>query len=213
MGNVTGNPQAVGVASINGMTGAVQIGANNLFAGSRDVIAGPAYGATLTSETGVTVPEWGAADAIRIYGKSGTSSTGVAAFGPKINTRYKPTEKYVLSMYVKNDSDVTIYVGGNFPSSTIAIEPHSLVRYSRVCNGYDAPAQFGFSVSAIGDAYDITYWHPQLIRGTVDMPWSEDQYDLLARIAALEAKVGAASDPPLVDGPEIMDGTGGGGKS
>lgn len=158
----------------------LEIGGRNYFPNSANMEFNPYGGATLNTEKNITVSEWGATDAIRVYGTSGTDRltlyqsyiappvSGVSPPGVSI-----PGISYVNSIWVKNNHSTNIIIVDNNLGSIeiVTAGEQKRVILTDTGNGKNY-VQFRFSVSAVGDAFDITYWHPQVEIGNKATDWT-----------------------------------------
>lgn len=119
-------------------------------------------GSTVSRTEGVSVPEWGATDAIRhvVSGGNGgtvgaTMSTGVLV---KANT------KYVHSVYIKNQGTTKIRLNNNL-SQAIDVDPGETKRVIFNPAGSatgNASKQFVLYRTNASDVQDFILWHPKI---------------------------------------------------
>ena len=133
-------------------------------------------GATMTTESDVTVEEWGCNDAFRIHGKAGDS---LNIFGILGNI-YAPSQlsitdkDYVFSVFVKNNGSYNnMLIGFNGLGNGVTVRPKEVKRVVQVCKGNGSNnVQFVVSSPIVGNYYDLTFWHPQIEYGTTVTDWS-----------------------------------------
>ena len=140
---------------------------------------------TITTETGITVSEWGTKNAFRTYGTCSTSTIfGVLATGSSSPTSASG-QAYVHSIYVKNNGGTAIYITSNGIGSSQIIQPGESKRAILYGTGNGSQyLQFNFTGSNLGDAFDVTYWRPKIEIGNKATDWTPAPED-----AANAAKV------------------------
>ena len=152
----------------------VSVGGRNLLLRSTTKKIETYSGATASFETGVAVPEWGATDAIRVYGTGGTSATFAVLIGVSTPSNISVDgENYVHSVYIKNNGSETLTITNNFIEKAKTVQPGEITRavIPGVGNGRNI-LQFNFATSVTGDAFDFTYWHPKIEIGTEVTDWT-----------------------------------------
>lgn len=139
---------------------------------------------------GVTVPEWGASDAVRFRTtNAGTSNTkaywNILTYNESMNN--KP---YTLSVYAKNNrTDQPVTVSSN-RFGGIQLQPNEIKRV--VISGATSTInhiQLNLSALIPGDYVDVTLWHPQLEEGDLPTSWSPSLNDINSRMDAAELKI------------------------
>lgn len=142
------------------------------------------HGGTMTIVRNVSVEEWNCDDAVRVYGKSGSTSTlfGLIDGVYAASTISIPDEKYVFSIFAKNNgSSNYIVFSPNSLAPNITIQPQETKRIVQVATGDGISfLQFAFYTNAIGNNYDITFWHPQIEYGNKVTDWSPAPEDIYA---------------------------------
>lgn len=185
-------------AEVNAKIDGIQIGGRNLLLGSENIRMIAVYGATINYETGIAITEWGADNAIRATGTGGTNT----AFGILANTPATISitgQKYIASIYVKNNGENTITVRFIMPGLVaIQILPGEVrkIEQAGVGNGVQG-LQFNLSTSTAGETFDLTYWHPKIEEGTIATAWTpapEDLDNALSSISASLDEIGADVD-------------------
>lgn len=131
-------------------------------------------GAQITFETGVAVTEWGATDAIRAYGTGGTNAIiGTMGGGLSVPDKSVNSEKYVHSIYIKNNASKTISITNNGLGVSYSLRPGAAEKVVLYGTGNGTQnLQINFSVPAAGDAFDFVYWHPKIEIGTEATNWT-----------------------------------------
>lgn len=159
----------------------VEVGGRNLLLKSETRMITAHSGATATDEYGVEVTEWNTTDAMRFYGTGGTSTIfgtigGTSNAGPS-----KTDQQYVASIYVKNNHATNpVTISANHMDSTfVTVQPLGVMRVVLVGvgNGWGYQ-QFNFKTAAVGDEFDITYWHPKLEVGNKPTDWTPAPEDM-----------------------------------
>lgn len=123
----------------------------------------PYLGSTMTRTTGVSVPEWGATNAVNIKVTKNPSTNGIFGTLAVSGVKYIYGQNYVHSIYVKNNGTKGIYVLNNMGrridvyagESKLLIFPTSYV-------AWDASMQFVFYSETAGDLPDITIWRAKI---------------------------------------------------
>ena len=167
-----------------------QTSINNLEIGGRNLILNSEtkkiskYKDTITTETGITVSEWGTKNAFRTYGTCSISTTfGILATGSSSPTSASG-QAYVHSIYVKNNGGTAIYITSNGIGSSQIIQPGESKRAILYGTGNGSQyLQFNFTGSNLGDAFDVTYWRPKIEIGNKATDWTPAPEDVDAGIA------------------------------
>lgn len=128
---------------------------------------------TITTETGITVSEWGTKNAFRTYGTCSINTTfGILAAGSSSPTS-AAGQAYVHSIYVKNDGKTPIIISNNNIGDSLTIQPGESKRAILYGTGNGLQyLQFNFTGSNLGDAFDVTYWHPKIEIGDKATDWT-----------------------------------------
>lgn len=149
----------------------LEVGGRNLLLGSATKKITPFRGAQMSFEDNVSVDEWGATDAIRAYGTGGTD----AVVGTIAGTVYQTTIpgcQYTHSIYIKNNSTKIIRVTNNIDKIQ-NVQPGEIARVviHDIGNG-TKNLLFTIRTPTAGDAFDFTYWRPQIEEGSVVTAWT-----------------------------------------
>lgn len=173
-------------ADIDGLA----IGGRNLFIGSATALPKAHSGATLNVEPDTTVAEWGASDAIRVYGTGGTS-TIVAAYTGSIGVRSQNRQQYVGSIYVKNNSsdNLMIYPNGIGTEKTVAGGASTRVIIDDIVGNGSKYLQLSFRTETEGDTFDFVFWHPKMETGNRATDWTPAPEDVDASISDVVSSV------------------------
>jgi len=159
----------------------LEIGGRNIVLNSNTrIVAG--YGSpTITHESNIVVSEWGATDAKRVYGKSGTNKIfGTLATGRDAYYALKNKE-YVFSIYIKNNhASNLLYISANGLTGTVSISSGESQRVIMKCAGNGTSyLSTTFQTSSTGIEYDFTYWHYQIEEGTIVSDWTPAPEDIV----------------------------------
>lgn len=130
---------------------------------SEEPMLTPYVGSTMTRTTGVSVPEWGATNAVNIKVTKNPSTNGIFGTLAVSGVEYIYGQNYVHSIYVKNNGTTGIYVLNNMGKridvyageSRLLVFPTSYVTW-------DASMQFVFYSATAGDLPDITIWRAKI---------------------------------------------------
>lgn len=163
---------------------------NNLEIGGRNLILKSEtkpiskYIDAITTQTGIKVSEWGTNNAIRSYGVCNSNKI----FGTLATGSSSPTsaagQAYVHSIYVKNNGETPIIISNNGIGGSRTIQPGESTRVILHGTGDNARyLQFVFFSSNLGDAFDVTYWHPKIEIGDKATDWTPAPEDVDAGIA------------------------------
>ena len=162
----------------------------NLLTGSENMKFALYGGTKATTESNISVPEWGATDATRIYGTGGaykivllkTLLSGVTVKGTS----------YTNSIYIKNNhatNSITVY---NNLGSRVTLNAGEAKRVvlTGVGNGIGG-LQYQLYTDTVGAEFDITYWHPKVEYGKVATDWSPapEDVNLLTLLASNPLKL------------------------
>ena len=142
------------------------------------------YKDAITTETGVEVSEWGTNNAIRSYGVCSSSTI----FGTLATGSSSPIsalgQAYVHSIYVKNNGETAIRINNNNLGDSLTIQSGESTRVILHGTGNGTHyLQFVFFSSNLGDAFDVTYWHPKIEIGNRATDWTPAPGDVDAGIA------------------------------
>ena len=178
-----------------------QTSINNLEIGGRNLILNSEtkeiskYKDTITTETGITVSEWGTKNAFRTYGTCSNSTTfGLLATGLS-SPRSASGQAYVHSIYVKNNGGTAIYIANNGIGGSQIIQPGESKRAILYGTGNGVQyLLFDFSSSNLGDAFDVTYWRPKIEIGNKATDWTPAPEDVDAGIANAQATADEAQE-------------------
>ena len=156
----------------------LEIGGRNLILNSKTKKISK-YKDTITTETGITVSEWGTKNAIRSYGVCSSSTIfGTLATGSSSPTSVSG-QAYVHSIYVKNNGGTAISISNNGLGGSRTIQPGESTRVIIYGTGNGTNyLQFVFNSSKLGDAVDIIYWHPKIEIGDKATDWTPAPEDV-----------------------------------
>ena len=140
--------------------------------------SGSGDGRTMSTQSGVSVSEWGCTDALRVYGKSGASSAlclliNNSTHGLTVDYTSVSGQKYTPSIYVKNNhSTNAMTINFNGLTTEQSINPNEVKRVilDATGNGHSS-LQFTISASGVNKDYDLTFWHPKIELGNIATPW------------------------------------------
>lgn len=183
---------------------------NNLEIGGRNLILKSEtkplnkYIDAITTQTGVEVSEWGTNKAIRSYGVCSSSTIfGTLATGAS-SPRAASGQAYVHSIYVKNNGETAIRINNNNLGDSLTIQPGESTRVILYGTGDGTHyLQFVFLSSNLGDAFDVTYWHPKIEIGDKATDWTPAPEDVQAEIDSIKKRVVIGDDSV-----DIVDSTG-----
>lgn len=119
-------------------------------------------GSTINLTEGVSVPEWGATDAIR-HVVSGGTNAGVSAT-MRAGGTVKAGVKYVHSAYIKNQGTTKVKISNNLGQS-IDVDPGETKRIIFNPSGSEngiAAKQFVLGRSNASDVQDFILWRPKI---------------------------------------------------
>lgn len=137
-------------------------------------------GGTLDITDNVFVDEWACDDAHRAVGTGGNSTTALLMIGTSQTTpAYLSGQKYVLSIYLKNNDSKNLIAGVNGTNDRETIAPGEAKRMVRYITGNGTTSiQFQIFVANVGDSYDFTWWHPKIEYGEVPTSWTPAPEDM-----------------------------------
>ncbi len=153
----------------------LQIGGRNLLQNSANMTFSTYGGATATTEKNITVPEWGATDAMRVYGVSGADTFTIynnAGFD------YLAGVYYTTSIYVKNNHSTNHFILLNNLGNAMTVYPGETKRAVLVGAGNGTHAVQIRIDTVPNSEFDITYWHPQIEEGNKATDWSPAPEDI-----------------------------------
>lgn len=161
----------------------LEIGGRNLILNSETKPISK-YIDAITTQTGIAVSEWSTNNAIRSYGVCNSNKI----FGTLATGSSSPTsvlgQTYVHSIYVKNNGKTPIIISNNGIGDSLTIQPGESTRVILHGTGDNARyLQFVFLSSNLGDALDVTYWHPKIEIGDKATDWTPAPEDVDAGIA------------------------------
>lgn len=119
-------------------------------------------GSTVSRTEGVSVPEWGATDAIRHVVSGG--SGGAIAASMSTGVLVKANVKYVHSVFIKNQGTTVIRISNNL-SQSIDIQPNEskrIVFNPASSAAGNASKQFVLYRLNSADVQDFILWHPKI---------------------------------------------------
>ena len=178
----------------------VQVGGRNLIINSTTRRVVPSgTGTIINHEDDVVVEEWNTSSAKRAHGVGGSSiSFAVFSANRKDTNTTKSGQKYVHSIYIKNNSNNILNVSnniGNFEQVPPGVAKRVIIH--GVGNGIQY-LQFVFSTTKAGESFDFTYWQPQIEEGNVATDWTPAPEDVEAAID--QAKRDAQNAQSTADG-------------
>ena len=136
----------------------------------------------ITTQTGVEVSEWGANNAIRLYGVC-SSSTIFGTLATGTSQKAASGQAYVYSIYVKNNGETAIRITNNNIGDSRTIQAGESTRVILYGTGNGTVyLQFVFIGSTLGDAFDVTYWRPKIEKGNKATDWTPAPEDVDAGI-------------------------------
>ena len=161
----SGEVSPTNIRAISGMSAisVVRCGKNIFKTSLKDAIK--AYNSTINSITeNVSVSEWGAKNAIKVVGGSGTSSIVLTVSS---GNKSIVGNRYTHSIYIKNNNSRNgIKVSNNGllnGTGDITIPAGSAKRIEISGDGNTGRGlQFNISTLTVGNTFDITLWHPQI---------------------------------------------------
>lgn len=168
------------------------IGGRNILRNSETAHWVPLNSPTVTFEDGVTVTEWGTNEAMRAYGTGGTTRAALQFLNvTQANAIYLANMTYTMSVYLKNNHQTNaISLGCNGSLEDVIVEPGEAKRVSLSIQGDGSTAlRMYIRTPSPGDAFDFTWWHPQIEYGEVMTSWNPAPEDAEAAIAANSAAI------------------------
>jgi len=166
----------------------VQVGGRNLIINSTTRRVVPSgTGTIINHEDDVVVEEWNTSSAKRAYGVGG-SSIAFAIFGAnrKDTNTTKSGQKYVHSIYIKNNSNNVLNVSdniGKFEQVPSGVAKRVIIHGVGDGKQY---LQFVFSTTKAGESFDFTYWQPQIEIGNIATDWTPAPEDVQDSIDVVE---------------------------
>ena len=158
--------------------------------------SGSGDGRTMTTVSNVSVTEWGCNDALRVYGKSGASSSlclliNNSSHGLTVNQTSVSGQKYTPSIYVKNNHSTNpMYFNFNGLATSIAVAAGECKRVILSATGNGSSyLQYTISASGVSKEYDITFWHPKIELGEIVTPWIPASTDSLYSAMGLNSNI------------------------
>lgn len=167
---------------------AIEIGGRNLLKNSENRKFVNYSGTTSTTEENITVAEWGATDAKRVYGTSGTNTLAMHIQTNSSDPTFLQNQDYVGSIYIKNNHATTAMtfcrMMNNDDKDHETVNPGESKRVSFLYNPQSQTNIF-MQIHArcpAGSEFDFTYWHPQWEEGNKATSWApapEDKQDTI----------------------------------
>lgn len=151
------------------------IGGRNILRNSATAHWVPLNSPTVTFEDGVTVTEWGTNEAMRAYGTGGATRATLQFLNvTQANAIYLANMTYTMSVYLKNNHQTNaISLGCNGSLEDVIVEPGEAKRVSLSIQGDGSTAlRMYIRTPSPGDAFDFTWWHPQIEYGEVMTSWN-----------------------------------------
>lgn len=168
------------------------IGGRNILRNSATAHWAPLNSPTVTFEDGVTVTEWGTNEAMRAYGTGGATRATLQFLNvTQTSAIYLADTTYTMSVYLKNNHQTNaISLGCNGSLEDVIVEPGEAKRVSLSIQGDGSTAlRMYIRTPSPGDAFDFTWWHPQIEYGEVVTSWNPAPEDAEAAIAANSAAI------------------------
>lgn len=165
----------------------LEIGGRNLLKDSESKHFNEYLNPVVNYETPVTIDEWGATNATRIYGNGGEHPLfAYMGIGKSISG-----QKYTVSIYAKNNHPTNIiWVVSNAGGFKEAVAPGESKRVVLHCLGNgNTNIQINLHTDVAGDEFDVTYWHPKIEFGDKATAWTKAPEDVDADIDDLNNKV------------------------
>lgn len=192
-------PSMAPVQSVNGATGAVQLGGRNLFGFNKGIYT--LYGECKYDHdiNGVQITKLGSAGTLYGIRYGNLGFDGVNGW-------------YTASGEIYSASSIRVLFSicdGGFESFDVTSAPKKFIYCTYVSEYYGEPGDVlyngFFNVYSDVAGENIYIKNLKIERGNVATDWSLAPEDILSRLAALEAAAGITYEPPVYDGPEIMD--------
>ena len=163
----------------------LEIGGRNILKNSANMTFSLYGGATAKTDSNVSVSEWGATDAKRIYGTGGT--TAIVAYKDITGSSSSVSGvSYVNSIYIKNNHPTNDIIIANNLGSYVTVSAGTVKRVIMLGIGNGSSnLHFQFRVKTIGATFDVTYWHPKAEIGNKATDWSpapEDTEDSISKV-------------------------------
>lgn len=168
------------------------IGGRNILRSSETAHWVPLNSPTVTFEDGVTVTEWGTNEAMRAYGTGGSTRATLQFLNvTQTSAIYLANTTYTMSVYLKNNHQTNaISLGCNGSLEDVIVEPGEAKRVSLSIQGDGSTSlRMYIRTPSPGDAFDFTWWHPQIEYGEVMTSWNPAPEDAEAAIAANSAAI------------------------
>ena len=178
----------------------IKVGGRNYLLSSEELEFNAYSGSAVTKESDITVDEWKATTAKRIYGTRGTSKLA-ALMSP---TLYFPEidKEYVGSIHIKNNGTNTIGVGRTYTGTNfIEVPPgqSGRVQFTFTPTVVNTIMQMQIYVDNEGEAFDVTYWRPKWEVGNKATDWTPAPEDIDADINTVKGDIDHISEEELVD--------------
>ena len=154
----------------------IKVGGRNLFLDSESLTFRNYGGASLTHEADISVPEWSATEARRVYGTGGTSAlVGVISKGT-----FPESGQYTSSLYVKNNHATKNLIMGRYLANRITLAPGESMRVTETFDNYttNTTMQIQARTTDVGDEFDIIYWRPKMEKGNKATDWTPAPEDM-----------------------------------
>ncbi|MGM0206429.1 hypothetical protein IGI96_000898 [Enterococcus sp. DIV0421] len=153
----------------------------NGFANSESPAPFKSYSGTAVIKTdNVSVPEWGATNAVGYKVTGGTATILGTLHSGMPNAIVGETHDYDLSIYVKNTGTTNILVSGNI-TSAVLVAPGEAKRLTWVIKNYShstgAVRQFVFNRQNTTDEANFVVWHAKIAYGSYTSIWTPRPVD------------------------------------
>lgn len=160
----------------------LEVGARNYLPNSESPQFRSHLTSTVTIEENISVPEWGATNAVRHTISGGTSGT-VAALLP-VGRLVTAGAKYIHSIYIKNEGTTTIRLNNNL-GGVMDVPAGTTTRVVFKPSGSAAGVasmQFVLNRLNAADVQKFVAWHAMITEGTIVNDWvpsPEDQVSMV----------------------------------
>lgn len=123
----------------------------------------PYSGSTMTRTTGVSVPEWGATNAVKVKVTNNHPTNRIFGTLTVSKTQYLYGQNYVHSIYVKNTGDTAIQITNNMAAlETVYPNESKRVVFAPKYTMTPASMQFVFYSENVGDLPEFIIWRAKI---------------------------------------------------
>jgi len=176
----------------------IEIGGRNIIKDSNNFLNWTKYGgATVTFETGISMPEWGAADATRIITDGGSDKRKLYTTIGK-----QPSIagfKYVSSVWIKNEGENTIVVTNNMGDTKQVLSGESKRITLKGAGNGSSWNQIMFSATNVSDGLQFIAWRAQVEHGAIATDWTPAPEDMTTVATQGAAGLMSAVDKAKLD--------------